>query len=116
MNAAAVSGGALHHHFSTKQSLALAVFEERVAPAVRETWIDPVRTADSFGQGVRGDEHLSTFFVDDADSTVDSADRGKRRRSKNGPSALPVGTLTTGLRSAQFPAERVRPGASSDAP
>ncbi len=53
MNAAAVSGGALHHHFPTKRSLALAVFDERVAPAVRETWIDPVRSAASFGGGVR---------------------------------------------------------------
>ena len=48
-----VSGGALHHHFPTKRSLALAVFEERVAPAVRATWIDPVRSAASFGQGVQ---------------------------------------------------------------
>jgi AcrR family transcriptional regulator len=53
LNAAGVSGGALHHHFPTKRSLALAVFEERVAPAVRETWIDPVRSAASFGGGVR---------------------------------------------------------------
>jgi AcrR family transcriptional regulator len=53
MQAAEVTGGALHHHFPTKQSLALAVFEERVAPAVRETWIDPVRAATSFGEGVQ---------------------------------------------------------------
>ena len=30
-----VTGGALHHHFPTKRSIALAVFAERVAPAVR---------------------------------------------------------------------------------
>ena len=53
MQAARVTGGALHHHFPTKQSLALAVFEERVAPAVRETWIDPVRAAASFGDGIQ---------------------------------------------------------------
>ena len=53
MQAAGVTGGALHHHFPTKQSLALAIFEERVAPAVRETWIDPVRAAASFGEGVQ---------------------------------------------------------------
>jgi Transcriptional regulator len=48
-----VTGGALHHHFPTKRSIALAVFAERVAPAVRETWIDPVRAASSFGQGIQ---------------------------------------------------------------
>lgn len=53
MQATEVTGGALHHHFATKRSLALAVFEERVAPAVRETWIDPVRAATSFGQGIQ---------------------------------------------------------------
>jgi AcrR family transcriptional regulator len=51
--AIAVTGGALHHHFPTKRSIALAVFAERVAPAVRETWIDPVRAAPSFGQGIQ---------------------------------------------------------------
>jgi AcrR family transcriptional regulator len=53
MQAVEVTGGALHHHFPTKRSLALAVFAERVAPAVRETWIDPVQAAGSFGQGVQ---------------------------------------------------------------
>jgi TetR/AcrR family transcriptional regulator, transcriptional repressor for nem operon len=53
MKATAMSGGALHHHFPTKRSLALAIFKERVAPAVRETWIEPVRTAPSFGEGVQ---------------------------------------------------------------
>ena len=48
-----VTGGALHHHFPTKRSIALAVFAERVAPAVRETWIDAVRAAPSFGQGIQ---------------------------------------------------------------
>jgi len=34
MQATGVSGGALHHHFPTKKSLALAVIADRVAPAV----------------------------------------------------------------------------------
>jgi TetR/AcrR family transcriptional regulator, transcriptional repressor for nem operon len=48
----AVTGGALHHHFPTKKSLVLAVFEERVAPAVREAWIEPIRSSPSLGEGV----------------------------------------------------------------
>jgi AcrR family transcriptional regulator len=47
MQAAKVSGGALHYHFASKKALGLAVILERVAPTVRETWIDPVRTAAS---------------------------------------------------------------------
>lgn len=63
MKVTEVTGGALHHHFPTKRSLALAVFEERVAPAVRETWIDPVRAATSFGQGIQAvfDEIISSI-------------------------------------------------------
>ncbi|MBZ9963351.1 TetR/AcrR family transcriptional regulator [Mesorhizobium sp. BR1-1-2] len=53
MAAAGVSGGALHHHFPTKKALALAVIEERVAAAVEETWIAPVREAASAREGVR---------------------------------------------------------------
>ena len=52
MQATAVTGGALHHHFPTKKSLVLAVFEERVAPAVREAWIEPIRTSSSLGEGI----------------------------------------------------------------
>jgi AcrR family transcriptional regulator len=58
MKAIEVTGGALHHHFPTKSSLALAVFAERVAPAVRDTWIRPVQAAPSFGQGIQ------TVFAD----------------------------------------------------
>jgi AcrR family transcriptional regulator len=47
MQAAAVTGGALHHHFASKKALGVAVVLERVAPTVRETWIDPVRAAAS---------------------------------------------------------------------
>ncbi|TIS50807.1 MAG: TetR/AcrR family transcriptional regulator [Mesorhizobium sp.] len=53
MAVAGVTGGALHHHFPTKKALALAVIEERVAVAVQETWIEPVRAAPSAREGVR---------------------------------------------------------------
>ncbi|WP_292321388.1 TetR/AcrR family transcriptional regulator [Mesorhizobium sp.] len=53
MAAAGVTGGALHHHFPTKKALALAVIEERVAAAVQETWVEPVRAAPSAREGVR---------------------------------------------------------------
>ncbi|MBZ9705228.1 TetR/AcrR family transcriptional regulator [Mesorhizobium sp. ESP7-2] len=53
MAVAGVSGGALHHHFPTKKALALAVIDERVAAAVEETWIAPVRQAASAREGVR---------------------------------------------------------------
>jgi len=49
-----LSPGAFHHHFPTKESLALAVIAERVAPAVRESWIDPVRHAAHLRHGVVG--------------------------------------------------------------
>lgn len=52
MHATGVSAGALHHHFPTKKSLALAVLADRVRPAVREAWIDPVREAPALGKGV----------------------------------------------------------------
>src|SRR5260370_40890081 len=52
MQATGVSGGALHHHFPTKKSLALAVIADRVAPAVRRTWIDPIRAAPSLAKGI----------------------------------------------------------------
>ena len=47
LKATGLSSGALHHHFPTKESLALAVISDRVAPTVRETWIDPIREARS---------------------------------------------------------------------
>jgi AcrR family transcriptional regulator len=49
---AQTTGGALHHHFPTKKSLGLAVIRERVAPAVEEAWIEPVRSARSASQGI----------------------------------------------------------------
>jgi TetR/AcrR family transcriptional repressor of nem operon len=47
-----VSGGALHHHFPTKKSIGLAVISDRVAPTVRETWIEPIRAATSLRKGI----------------------------------------------------------------
>jgi len=51
---AAVTGGALHHHFPTKKALGLAVIAERVAAAVEESWLDPVRSASSGRDGILG--------------------------------------------------------------
>lgn len=53
MEATGTTAGALHHHFPTKKALVLAVFAERVAPIVRETWMDPLRSAASVGEGVQ---------------------------------------------------------------
>ncbi|MGO4833248.1 TetR family transcriptional regulator, partial [Rhizobiaceae sp. 2RAB30] len=52
MQAAGVTGGALHHHFPTKKAIGLAVIRERVAAAVEETWIKPVESAPTAHQGV----------------------------------------------------------------
>ena len=53
ISATETSSGALHHHFPTKESLGLAVIANRVAPAVRETWIEPIRRAESLQSGIR---------------------------------------------------------------
>ena len=50
--AAKVTGGALHHHFPTKKALGLAVISERVAPALEDTWLHPVRSAANPGEGI----------------------------------------------------------------
>ena len=49
---AGVTGGALHHHFSTKKALGLAVITEPVARALEETWLEPVRSAQSARDGI----------------------------------------------------------------
>jgi AcrR family transcriptional regulator len=54
MRAAGVSGGALHHHFPSKKALAVAVIRERVASAVEQTWIEPVRSARTAMEGILG--------------------------------------------------------------
>ena len=53
MREAGVTGGALHHHFPTKKALGLAVIADRVAQAVEETWIAPVRAAPTAAAGIR---------------------------------------------------------------
>jgi AcrR family transcriptional regulator len=63
-----LSPGAFHHHFPTKESLALAVISERIAPSVRESWIEPIRDAAQLRQGV-----VSVF----ADIIRGLDDRGK---------------------------------------
>jgi TetR/AcrR family transcriptional regulator, transcriptional repressor for nem operon len=49
-----VTGGALHHHFPTKKALAVAVIRERVARAVEQIWIEPIRSANTAAQGILG--------------------------------------------------------------
>jgi AcrR family transcriptional regulator len=48
-----LSSGAFHHHFPTKDALAMAVITDRVAPTVRETWIDPIREARSLNAAIQ---------------------------------------------------------------
>ena len=48
-----MTGGALHHHFPTKKALGLAVIRDRVAQAVEEAWIEPIRTAPTAAAGIR---------------------------------------------------------------
>ncbi|MBA3666375.1 MAG: TetR/AcrR family transcriptional regulator [Sphingomonas sp.] len=52
IRATGVSGGALHHHFPSKKSLALAVIDERVAAEVAATWIERVTAAPTAAQGI----------------------------------------------------------------
>jgi TetR/AcrR family transcriptional repressor of nem operon len=53
MRGACVSAGAMHHHYPSKKALALAVIRERVAPEVRDTWIEPIKAAQSAQAGVK---------------------------------------------------------------
>jgi AcrR family transcriptional regulator len=54
VTAAAVSGGALHHHFPTKRDLARAVISERVSGEIADTWIAAVERAPSAAEGIVG--------------------------------------------------------------
>lgn len=54
MRAASVTGGALHHHFPSKKALGVAVIRERVASAVEQAWIEPVRSARTAMEGILG--------------------------------------------------------------
>lgn len=49
---AGVTGGALHHHFPTKKALGLAVICDRVAVALEEVWLQPVRSAPTARDGI----------------------------------------------------------------
>lgn len=53
MRDAAVTAGAMHHHFPTKKSIGLAVIRERVSVAVEQAWIEPVRSARTVAEGVK---------------------------------------------------------------
>lgn len=53
MSAAAVTSGALHHHYETKKALGLAVIRERIGRTVDEAWIRPVNEAENAAEGVR---------------------------------------------------------------
>jgi AcrR family transcriptional regulator len=50
--AARVTGGALHHHFQTKQALGEAVIAESVASSVEDFWLEPVRSAANGRDGI----------------------------------------------------------------
>lgn len=49
---AEVTSGAFYHHFSGKKQLGLAVVRERVAVAVEETWLRPLRDAPTTLDGI----------------------------------------------------------------
>jgi len=52
MRVAGATGGAVYHHFPSKKALGLAVIRERVARAVEETWIEPVKSARAVRAGI----------------------------------------------------------------
>jgi TetR/AcrR family transcriptional repressor of nem operon len=47
------TGGALAHHFATKKALGLAVVNERVAAAIEESWMAPLRAAPDASRGIQ---------------------------------------------------------------
>jgi len=52
VRAAGATGGATYHHFPSKKALAIGVIRERVATAIEQTWILPMRSARSTLDGV----------------------------------------------------------------
>lgn len=64
MEAADVPGGSMYHYFPTKKKLALAVIEERVKPALHETWIAPLSSATTAREAI-----LAVF--DDVASSIE---------------------------------------------
>jgi len=54
VRAAAVTGGALYHHFPSKKALAVAVIRERVAREIGDTWVAAVEAAPNARVGILG--------------------------------------------------------------
>jgi AcrR family transcriptional regulator len=52
IRAAKVTGGALHHHFPSKKSIALAVIAERVSAEISSTWVDRIHAAADAKSGI----------------------------------------------------------------
>lgn len=50
---AGVTGGAVFHHYRSKKELGISVIRERVAQAVRSTWITPVVGATSARRAIK---------------------------------------------------------------
>lgn len=67
---AAMSPGALHHHFPTKKSLALAVIMERVASELDGTWIEALRTAPDARTGILGVFHSVADSLESRGSVI----------------------------------------------
>lgn len=88
---AAVTGGALHHHFPTKKDLALAVISERVSAEVAEAWIETVRQAPTAAAGI-----LQVF--DDTIAALDS--RGAVQGCPLGNLALELSLTDADIRGA----------------
>jgi TetR/AcrR family transcriptional repressor of nem operon len=62
LRAAGISAGAMYHHFPTKKACGLDVIRERVQPAVRATWIDPIAESSSAKAGI---ETVMTAIADE---------------------------------------------------
>lgn len=88
---AAISAGALYHHFPTKRDLALAVVAERVSAEIASTWIAAVADAPSAAQGV-----VSVF--EDVAAALDR--RGAVSGCPLGNLALELSLADGGLRAA----------------
>src|SRR5580698_8341546 len=61
LRAAGISAGAMYHHFPTKKACGLDVIRDRVQPAVRATWIDPIAESSSAKAGI---ETVMTAIAD----------------------------------------------------
>jgi TetR/AcrR family transcriptional regulator, transcriptional repressor for nem operon len=68
--AAGVTGGAMHHHFSTKKAMGLAVITDRVSDAFNDTWLRPVRDAASAKKAIFGIFRSLARQLDDQGSVL----------------------------------------------